>query len=100
MAVKELPGQQVADSTGQEAEATSGAVLVQLPDETPQYACQVCGQYFATLHPVKTHEDRFHQKFAPKREMSNKADYSIGGFPQCRFCRQSFSRLRAATSAA
>ena len=44
---------------------------------------------------MKTHEGRFHQEFAPKREMSNKADYSIGGLLQCRFCRQSFSRWTA-----
>ena len=94
-AVRDLPGHEVADGMEQETADASGVVLVQLPDATPQYACQVCGQYFATLHQVKTHEGRFHQEFAPKREMSNKADYSIGGLPQCRFCRQSFSRWTA-----
>ena len=84
-AVRDLPGHGVADGMEQETADASGVVLVQLPDATPQYACQVCGQYFATLHQVKTHEGRFHQEFAPKREMSNKADYSIGGLPQCRF---------------
>ena len=98
VAIKELPGQHVVDNTGQEVAAASGVVLVRLPDETPQYVCQVCGQCFVTLHQVKTHEGRFHQQFAPQREMSNKADYSVGGLPQCRFCRQSFSRWTALQS--
>ena len=68
------------------------AKLVPMPDEAPQYACQVCGLYFPTLHQVKTHEGRFHKRFAPLRDLTDKASYSLDGLPTCRFCKQAFSK--------
>ena len=72
--------------------AVAPAKLVPMPDETPQYACQVCGLYFPTLHQVKTHEGRFHKRFAPLRDLTDKASYSLDGLPTCRFCKQAFSK--------
>ena len=83
---------QSAAGQAQSAEAIASATLVPLPDDTPMYACQVCGQHFPTLHQVKTHEGRFHKQFAPQRDLTNKASYSLDGLPTCRFCRQAFVR--------
>ena len=83
---------QSAAGQAQSTEATASATLVPLPDDTPMYACQVCGQHFPTLHQVKTHEGRFHKQFAPQRDLTNKASYSLDGLPTCRFCRQAFVR--------
>ena len=83
---------QSATGQAQSAAAIASATLVPLPDDTPMYACQVCGQHFPTLHQVKTHEGRFHKQFAPQRDLTNKASYSLDGLPTCRFCRQAFVR--------
>ena len=72
--------------------APAACSLQEMPQDTPQFACQVCSQVFPTLHQVKTHEDRFHKKFAPKRELGNKADCSLNGLPTCKFCRKEFSK--------
>ena len=74
------------------APETAACSLQEMPQDTPQFACQVCGQVFPTLHQVKTHEGRFHKRFAPKRELGNKADYSLDGLPTCKFCRKEFSK--------
>ena len=79
-------------SSERNVEAAPSATLVPLPDDTPMYACQVCGQHFPTLHQVKTHEGRFHKQFAPQRDLTNKASYSLDGLPTCRFCKQAFVR--------
>ena len=74
--------------------AVGPPVLRELPHTTPQFACQVCGQAFPTLHQLKTHEGRQHKLTAPRRTIGNKADYSLDGLPTCKLCRQKFSRWR------
>ncbi|CAE7799744.1 unnamed protein product [Symbiodinium sp. CCMP2592] len=42
--------------------------------------------------PVKTHEERAHKKFAPKRVVADIVSYSLNGLPTCKLCRASFTR--------
>ncbi|CAE7336692.1 unnamed protein product [Symbiodinium sp. CCMP2592] len=67
--------------------------LQELPADTKQFRCQVCGQSFPSLHLVKTHEGKAHKILAPKRELpQDRSVYSINGLPQCRFCGYKFTK--------
>ncbi|CAE7283292.1 unnamed protein product [Symbiodinium sp. CCMP2592] len=67
--------------------------LQELPADTKQFRCQVCGQSFPSLHLVKTHEGKAHKILAPKRELpQDRSVYSINGPPQCRFCGYKFTK--------
>ena len=60
--------------------------LIPVPPEAPQFACQVCGAMFSSLHHVKSHEGRARKLFAPKDIEFDRALHSTGGLPNCRLC--------------
>ena len=77
-----------------EAPAPPGTRVVEVPAAAPVFECQFCGQVFATLHMVKSHEGKMHKHTAPTQRLPNpNASYfSSGGLPQCRFCGETFAR--------
>ena len=75
-----------------EAPAERGCQLTAVPDNAPVFECQFCGQRFATLHMVKSHEGKMHKQHAPKQQLPDASHYAVGGVPTCRFCGESFSK--------
>ena len=75
-----------------EAPAERGCQLLAVPDNAPVFECQFCGQRFATLHMVKSHEGKMHKQHAPKQQLPDASHYAVGGVPTCRFCGESFSK--------
>ena len=75
-----------------EAPAPRGTRAVEVPAAAPVFACQFCGQVFATLHMVKSHEGKMHKHTAPTQQLPNASYFSSGGLPQCRFCGETFAR--------
>ena len=75
-----------------EAPAERGCQLLAVPDNAPVFECQFCGQRFATLHMVKSHEGKMHKQHAPKHQLPDASHYAVGGVPTCRFCGDSFSK--------
>ena len=75
-----------------EAPAPRGTRVVEVPAAAPVFECQFCGQVFATLHMVKSHEGKMHKHTAPTQQLPNASYFSSGGLPQCRFCGETFAR--------
>ena len=65
---------------------------MEVPTAAPVFECQFCGQVFATLHMVKSHEGKVHKHTAPTQQLPNVSYFSSGGLPQCRFCGETFAR--------
>ena len=70
--------------------------LIAVPEDAVIYKCQHCGMCFNNLHQVKTRGGRAHGVHAPQQtfDVTQRDSYSINGLPQCRFCRQKFTRWR------
>ena len=75
-----------------EAPAPRGTKVMEVPTAAPVFECQFCGQVFATLHMVKSHEGKVHKHTAPTQQLPNVSYFSSGGLPQCRFCGETFAR--------
>ena len=54
-----------------EAPAPRGTRVMEVPTAAPVFECQFCGQVFATLHMVKSHEGKVHKHTAPTQQLPN-----------------------------
>ncbi|OLQ04150.1 hypothetical protein AK812_SmicGene12812 [Symbiodinium microadriaticum] len=64
----------------------------EVPPGAPVFTCQICGQHFATISQVKSHEGKMHKMVVPMQKPLNASYFATGGMPTCRFCGETFAR--------
>ena len=81
-----------------DARASQRAGLLQI-EAGRQYPCAVCGQYFASMQHLLSHQARQHPEQVPKKtgRMHSQAYVAgtVDGMPTCVHCSASFTRVEA-----